>query len=132
MNITTTTLLTHYLIISRLQYCNSLLSTVNKDQIKHFNRTINRSIRLIYQLNRSDYSTSITELRQGLHCMTTTDPIDYKLLTILKKTLIYEQPHALRLLLNIKSNNRQLRTSDLTILTLTTTNSKYGKKDFHQ
>ena len=130
MNITTTTLLTNFLIISRLQYFNSLLPTVNKYQIKYFDRTINISIRLIYQLNRNDYSTSITELRQRLNCMTTTDPIDNKLLTILKKTLIYEQPHAVRLLLNIKSNNRQLRKSDLTILTLTTTNSKYGKKRF--
>ena len=130
MNTTTTTLLIHSLIISRLQYCNSLLATVNKDKIKHFDKIINRSIRLIYRLNRNDYSTSVTELRQRLNWMTTTDSIDYKLLTILKKTLTYEQPHALRLSLNIKSNNRQLRTSDLTILTLPTTNSKYGKKIF--
>ena len=130
MNTTTTTLLIHSLIISRLQYCNSLLATVNKDKIKHFDRIINRSIRLIYRLNRNDYSTSVTELRQRLNWMTTTDSIDYKLLTIIKKTLTYEQPHALRLSLNIKSNNRQLRTSDLTILTLPTTNSKYGKKRF--
>ena len=130
MNTTTTTLLIHSLIISRLQYCNSLLATVNKDKIKHFDKIINRSIRLIYRLNRNDYSTSVTELRQRLNWMTTTDSIDYKLLTILKKTLTYEQPHVLRLSLNIKSNNRQLRTSDLTILTLPTTNSKYGKKRF--
>ena len=127
MNITTTTLLTHTLIISRLQYCNSLLTTVNKDKIKHFDRIINRSIRLIYQFNRNHYSTRITELRQRLNWMTTTDSIYYKLLTILKKILTYILPHALRLSLNIKSNNRQLRTSDLTILTLPTTNSKYGK-----
>ena len=28
--------------------------------------------------------------------MTTNDSVDYKLLTILKKTLTYKQPHALR------------------------------------
>ena len=38
--------------------------------------------------------------------MTTTDPIDYKLLIILKKTITYEQSHVLRLSHNIKSNNR--------------------------
>ena len=63
MNITTTTLLTKSLI-------------VNKDKIKHFDRTINKSIRLIYRLNRNDYSTSITELRQRLKWMMTTDSID--------------------------------------------------------
>ena len=76
MNITTTTLLIHSLIILRLQYCISLISTVNKDKIKHFDRTINRSIRLIYRFNRNDYSTSITALRQRLNWMTTTDSID--------------------------------------------------------
>ena len=63
-----------------------------------------------------------------MNWVTTSDSIDYKLLTMLKKTLTYEQPHALRLPLNIKSNYRHLRTSDLTILTLPTTNSKYGNK----
>ena len=129
MNTTTTTLLTHSIITSLLQYYNSLLATVNKDKTKHFDRTINRYIRLIYQLNRNHYSTSITELRQRLNWMTTSDSIDYKLLTILKKTLTYEQPHALRLTLNIKSNNKQIPT-DLTILTLPSTNSKYGKNRF--
>ena len=80
----------------------------------HMYTQINRSIRLIYRLNRNNYSTSITELRQRLNWMMTTDSIDYNLLTKLKKTLTYEQPHALRLPLNIKSNNGQLRTSDQT------------------
>ena len=40
--------------------CKSLLATVNKDKIKHFDRTINRFIRLIYELSRNDYSTIIT------------------------------------------------------------------------
>ena len=70
MNITTTTLLTHSLIMSQLQYCNSLLATVNKNRIKHFDTPINRFIRLIYRLYWNYYST--------------TDSIDYKLLTILK------------------------------------------------
>ena len=130
MNITTTTLLTHSLIMSRLQYCNSLLATVNKYKIKQFGRTINRSIRLIYRLNRNDYSTSITELRQRLNWMTTIDSIDYKLITILNKTITHDTRLPLQQSRNVNINNRQLRTSDLTILTRPTTNSKYGNKTF--
>ena len=36
--------------------------------------------------------------------MTTANSIDYKLLTILKKILTYDQPHNLRQVINIKAN----------------------------
>ena len=87
MNTTTTTLLLiHSLIISILRYCNSILATINI-KLNILTELFNRSIRLIYRLNRNDYSTRITELRQRLNWMTTTNSIDYKLLTILKETL---------------------------------------------
>ena len=63
------------------------MKITTKDKMKHFDRTINRSIRLIYRLNRNDLSTSITELRQQLNWMMTTDSIDYKLLAIQRKLL---------------------------------------------
>ena len=50
--------------------------------------------------------------------MTTANSIDYKLLTILKKNLTYDQPHNLRQVLNMKANYRQLRSSHLIILSL--------------
>ena len=79
---------------------------------------INRSIRLIYKLHKYHYTTSITDLRLRLNWMTTANSIDYKLLTILKKTLTYDQPHNLRQVINMKTNCIQLRSSHLITLSL--------------
>ena len=50
--------------------------------------------------------------------MTTANSIDYKLLTILKKTLTSDQLNYLRQVLNMKANCRQLRSSHLITLSL--------------
>ena len=60
--------------------------------------------KLIYKLKKYDYTTSITDLRLRLNWMTTANSIVYKLLTILKKTLTYDQQHNLRQVLNMKAN----------------------------
>ena len=101
LNKNTTTLLTHSLIISRQNYCNILLTGQTKTTLAEI---INRSIRLIYKLKKCDYITSIMDLLLRLTWMTTSNYINYKLLTILKKTLTYDQPHNLRQLLNMKTN----------------------------
>ena len=101
LNKNTTTLLTHSLIISRQNYCNILLTGQTKTTLAEI---INRSIRLIYKLKKCDYITSIMDLLLRQTWMTTSNYINYKLLTILKKTLTYDQPHNLRQLLNMKTN----------------------------
>ena len=120
INKNTAILHTHSLILSRLNYCNTLLTGQTKTTLKRFDAIINRSIRLIYKLKKYDYTTSITDLRLRLNWMTTANSIDYKLLTILKKTLTYDQPHNLRQVLNMKANYRQLRSSHLITLSLPT------------
>ena len=116
INKNTAILLTHSLILSRLNYCNTLLTGQTKTTLKRLDAIINRSIRIIYKLKKYDYTTSITDLR--LNWMTTTNFIDYKLLTILNKTLTYDQPYNLRQVLNMKVNYRQLRSSHLITLSL--------------
>ena len=118
INKNTAILLTHSLILSRLNYCNSLITGQTKTTLKRLDAFINRSIRLIYKLNKYDYTTSITDLRLRLNWMTTANSINYKLLTILKKTLTYDQPHNLRQVLNMKANYRQLQSSHLITLSL--------------
>ena len=118
INKNTAILLTHSLILSRLNYCNTLLTEQTKTTLKILDAIINRSIRLIYQLKKYDNTTSITDLRLRLNWMTTANSIDYKLLTILMKTQTYDQPHNLRQVLNMKPNYRQLRSSHFITLSL--------------
>ena len=82
INKNTAILLTHSLIISRLNYCNTLITRQTKTTLKILDAIINRSIRLICQLKKYDFTTSITDLRLRLNWMTTANSIDYKLLTI--------------------------------------------------
>ena len=85
INTNIATLLKYSQILSRLNYCNSVLTGQNKTIIKRLDAIINRSIRLIYKLKTYDYTISITDLRLRLNWMTTANSTDYKLLTILKK-----------------------------------------------
>ena len=96
INKNTTTLLTYSLLLYRLNYLNTLLTGQTKTTLKRLDAIINRSIQLIYKLKKYDHATSITDLRLRLNWMTTANSIDYKLLTILMKTLTYDQPRNLR------------------------------------
>ena len=80
INKNTAILLTHSIILSRLNYCNTLITRQTKTTLKRLDAIINRSIRLICQLKKYDFTTSITDLR--LYWMTTANSIDYKLLTM--------------------------------------------------
>ena len=72
----TTTLVTYSLILSRLNYCITLLTGQTKTTLKRLDAIINRNNRLIYKLKTYDYTTSITDLRLRLNWMTTANPID--------------------------------------------------------
>ena len=59
------------------------------DKLDHIN---NRSIRNIYRLQKTDYTTSITDLCIKLNWLNTEDSFNYK---ILKKTITYKLPYNL-------------------------------------
>ena len=129
INKNTAILLTHSLILSRLNYCNTLLTGQTKITLKRLDAIINRSIlqvlckilckiQVICKLKKYNYTTSITDLRLRLNWMTTANCIDSKQLNVVKKTLTYDQPHNLRQVLNMKTNCAQLRSTHLIILSL--------------
>ena len=116
LNRNSTKLLTQTLILSRLQYCNSLFSGSEKLKLYKLDKIINRSIRNIYRLQKTDYTTSITDLRNKLNWLNTEDSINYKILTILKNTITYNLPYNLRNKIKHKPNTRRLRNNNVTKL----------------
>ena len=108
--------MTQTLIISRLQYCNSLFSGSEKLKIDKLEKIINRSIRNIYRLQKTDYTTSITDLRNKPNWLNTEDSINYKILTIFNKTITYNLPYNLRNKIKHKPNTRLFRNNNSTKL----------------
>ena len=81
------------------------------------------------------YTTSITDLRKKLNWLNTEDSINYKILTILKKTITYNLPYNLRNKIKHKPNTRLLRNNNSTILHLPIThasNTKGENSALHQ
>ena len=74
--------------MSRLLYCNSLLTGENKTVTNNIDRLVNRPTRIICNLKNTDYTTSITNLRKSLNWLPTIDNINIKLyFTKLQKQL---------------------------------------------
>ena len=67
---------------------------------------------IIYQLQKTDYTTSITDLRNKLNWLNTEDSINYKIPTILKKSITYNLTYNLRNKIKNKSNTRLLRNTN--------------------
>ena len=92
---------------------------------------IKRSIRNIYRLHNTDYTTSITDLRNKLNWLNTEDSINYKILIILKKTITYNLPYNLRNKIKHKPNTRLLHNNNAIKLHQPITHCiKYERKQF--
>ena len=122
--------LANTLILSRLQYCNSLLTGLPKHSLKQLDRIINRTIRLIYKLQRYDYTTSITELRNKLKWLLTSKNIEYKMLNILHNTISTNLPNNLKTKITIQTRQQRLRHSTSIKLHIPNYQNSYGKKRF--
>ena len=94
LNKNTTKLLTQTLILSKLKYGNSLFAVSGKLKIEKLDKIINRSFRNIYRLQKTDYTTSITDLRNKLNWLNTEDSqlSTTKYLQYLKRLLLITYP----------------------------------------
>ena len=110
LSIETTKNLICSLIFSKLDYCNSLLVNLPKNQIQKLQRVQNSAARLIYQIKRSEH---ITPFLRELHWLPINARIKYKISSICFKSL--EDPHFpsyLKHHLKIYCPTRTLRSSD--------------------
>ena len=117
--ITTSTALTitQTLILSRLHYCIPILISSHNKYFTTIDRLTNRPLRLFYRLKKTNYTTSITDLRTRLDWPSAKKIAQLKLISILHSSLLTKQPDYLYRLIFLHTAPRHLRSSNYTVLT---------------
>ena len=101
-------------VLSRLDYCNSLLSGCPQSLISQLQRVQNNAVRLILKLSKSDH---ISHHLASLHWLPVAARIQYEISTLVFNTLRFNSPLYLSNLLSLYIPARSLRSSaDKTIL----------------
>ena len=95
-------------ILSRLDYCNSLLSGCPQSLINQLQRVQNNAARLILKLSRKDH---VSHHLASLHWLPINARIQYKISTVVYNTLRFNSPLYLSNLLSLYAPTRTLRSS---------------------
>ena len=102
--------LIHALIITRLEFCNSILNNLPNNQIERLQRIQNQAARVLKRIPRRDYITSVM---RELHWLKIHDIIIFKILFLKHKAVNNTAPEYLRDLIrfNVKSTTIRTRAS---------------------
>uniref|UniRef100_A0A8C5WG18 Reverse transcriptase domain-containing protein n=1 Tax=Leptobrachium leishanense TaxID=445787 RepID=A0A8C5WG18_9ANUR len=120
--------LIHALVISRLDYCNNLLSGLPLSHLSPLQSILNASARLIHLTRRS---VSAAPLCESLHWLPIHCRIKFKILILTYKTLTNSAPHYLSSLITKYTPARSLRSnSDLRLASPRITSSHDRLQDF--
>ena len=98
----------HALIISQIDYCNSLYVSLPNQEIKKLQRLMNGAVRFIYNLSRKQ-QISITEYIKKCHFLPVDLRIKFKICCLVFKCLQDEAPNYLTSLLTKKKSLQSLR-----------------------
>ena len=115
------------LITSRLDYCNSLINNIAKQDLSKLPRVQNCLSRVILRAPR--FSPSLPLLKQ-LHWCPVNYRIKFKLSTLTYRALAIHQPPYLASLLHFSNVPRQLRSSTSQQLSIPRTKLNLGKRAF--
>ena len=96
------------LVLSRIDYCNGLLSSIPSTQLDRVQRLQNWAARLVFQISRDHPSQP---LLNSLHCLPLKQRIIFKLLLFVYKILNNQAPKYLDTCLNLYTPTRRLRSS---------------------
>ena len=95
-------------VLSRIDYCNSLLAGAPKTLINRLQRVQNNAARMIYKSSKFDH---ISPLLNSLHWLPVQDRIDYKIASITYSSLFDSGPSYLVDSLEIYTPSRYLRSA---------------------
>ena len=117
------------LVLSRLDYCNSILSGSPKCLIQKLQRVQNTAARITLRMPRTEHTTPLLRM---LHWLPIPSRIVYKIDSLCHTALTTAYPKYLSELLNVYTPARPLRSSsDPNMLTITTArNNSYGERAF--
>ena len=117
--------LVNSLVTSRLDYCNSQLAGINSGQFDRLDRVQNCAARVILQLPRS-----VAPDLSSLHWLPIRQRVDYKIATLVFKTLHGLAPSYLQELLTPYTAGRHLRSDNDNLLVVPRTTNKSGNRSF--
>ena len=103
------------LIQSKLDYCNSLLYGINKDQIKRLQRVQNSAARLVTRTKKRDH---ISPVLKQLHWLKVEERTQHKLLSITYQAINKSGPAYLSDVISEYVPKRELRSSSQMLLKL--------------
>ena len=116
--------LMHQEVLSRVDYCNSILLGLPKKQLRRLQKVINNCARAIYGV---PYNESVWRiLEEELHWLPIGARIDFKILLIVQKFLICRSPEYLNGHLKISNNNESRLQHNII-----EGNRKFAKRSFH-
>ena len=116
-------------VLSRLDYCNALLSGCPNNLLHRLQKIQNNAARLVFQCSRN---THVTPLLRSLHWLPVAKRIQYKLSVLCFKSFDSSAPDYLSDLLHVYTPSRQLRSSsDTRLLSVPTMRTKTnGERSF--
>lgn len=128
LNETATRSLVQALVISRIDYCNSLLHGLPKRMLSKLQRVQNSAARIVAKSTRRQH---ITPVLQDLHWLPIEYRIQYKILMLTFKALHSEAPMYIQELLEERRSVRALRSNDALLLQVPRMKtSRFGERAF--
>ena len=121
-------LLVNSLVLSKLDYCNALLTNISKENLARLQVVQNDAARLVLKKSRCSQATP---LLYQLHWLPVESRITYKICTLVYKSLNDQSPFYIYDLLKCYSPVRNLRSkNDKSVLIKPVTHRKIGEQSF--